>query len=335
MGRTTIIAETAQAHDGSLGMLHAYVDAAREAGVDAVKFQTHIAEAESSPHEPFRVKFSFQDETRYDYWKRMEFTAEQWRDIKKHCDEAGLEFISSPFSVAAVELLESLGVRRYKIASGEIDDYLMLERIARTGKPVLLSTGMSSFDEIAASVEFLRGFGTTDISILQCTTAYPVPPEKLGLNVLTELRRRFDLPVGLSDHSGTIFPCLAAVVLGASVLEIHLTFHKGMFGPDVMASVTPDELRQLVQGVRFIETALASPVRKDDTRAYESNRTIFGKSLAVNKDLRKGVLLSFADLESKKPLGHGIAAAEYQSVLGRRLTRDLTKYSFLTTEDIE
>jgi N,N'-diacetyllegionaminate synthase len=333
--RTTVIAETAQAHDGSLGMLHAYIDAVRGTGADAIKFQTHIADAESSPHEPFRVKFSRQDETRFAYWKRMEFSPEHWRGLKSHCDEAGLEFISSPFSVAAVELLESLGVGRYKIASGEISNFLMLEKIARTGKPVLLSTGMSSFDEIAACVKFFRSFGSTALSILQCTTAYPAPPEKLGLNVLQELRERFDLPVGLSDHSGTIFPSLAAVTLGASVLEIHVTFHKAMFGPDVMASVTIEELATLVRGVRFIETALANPVRKDDVESYRASKTIFGKSLAVNKDMRRGAVVSYDDLESKKPLGRGIPASEYRSVLGRRLNKDLGKYTFLTAEDLE
>ncbi len=154
-----IIAEIGQAHDGSLGILHSYIDAVAELGVDAIKFQTHIADAESSEFEPFRVKFSLQDETRFDYWKRIEFTPEQWGGIKKHCDKVGLEFISSPFSIAAVELLEILEVKRYKIASGEVSNFLMLEKIARTGKPVLLSSGMSSYGEIEACIDFFKPFG--------------------------------------------------------------------------------------------------------------------------------------------------------------------------------
>ena len=209
-----IIAEIAQVHDGSLGTAHAYIDALAETGVDAVKFQTHIAEAESSVHEPFRVKFSKQDATRYDYWKRMSFSPDQWKGLKDHCEDKNLEFISSPFSNAAVDLLEELGVKRYKIGSGEVSNWLMLEKIAKTGKPIMLSSGMSSWDEMDATVEFLRAFGNP-LSILQCTTAYPTRPDQWGLNVISQLKERYKLPVGFSDHSGEIFACSAAAALGA------------------------------------------------------------------------------------------------------------------------
>jgi N,N'-diacetyllegionaminate synthase len=153
-----IIAEIGQAHDGSLGILHSYIDAIAATGVDAIKFQTHIAEAESSMAEPFRVNFSYEDVTRYDYWHRMSFTKEQWIGIKEHCEKVGLEFISSPFSQAAVDLLESIGVTRYKIGSGETSNFLMLEKIAKTGKPIILSSGMSSYEELDATLEFLAPF---------------------------------------------------------------------------------------------------------------------------------------------------------------------------------
>jgi N,N'-diacetyllegionaminate synthase len=150
-----IIAEIAQAHDGSLETCHAYIDALATTGVDAIKFQTHIAEAESSIHEPFRVKFSKQDATRMDYWRRMEFSEEQWHGLKTHCDAVGLEFISSPFSNAAVDMLERVEVKRYKIGSGEVTNFLMLQKIAQTGKPILLSSGMSSFEEFDLTLTFL------------------------------------------------------------------------------------------------------------------------------------------------------------------------------------
>ncbi len=169
---TFIIAEIAQAHDGSLGMAHAFIDALAKSGVHAVKFQTHIAAAESSIHEPFRVKFSRQDATRIDYWKRMEFSLEQWKEIKIHCDELGLEFMSSPFSNAAVDLLEEVGVKRYKIGSGEVNNFVLLEKIAQTKKPVIVSSGMSSFDELDATIEFLKD-RNVDFSILQFTTSIP------------------------------------------------------------------------------------------------------------------------------------------------------------------
>ncbi len=139
------IAEIGQAHEGSLGILHSYIDALSSTGVSAIKFQMHIAEAESSEYEPFRVKFSYEDATRFDYWKRMEFTLEQWKGIKKHCDEVGLEFLCSPFSNLAVDWLEEIGVNRYKIGSGEVNNFLLLEKIAQTKKPIILSSGMSSF----------------------------------------------------------------------------------------------------------------------------------------------------------------------------------------------
>ena len=143
MKKTFIIAEIGQAHEGSLGILHSYIDAVSKTGVDAIKFQTHIAEAESSIHEPFRVKFSYEDDTRMDYWKRMEFSTEQWAGIKEHCDKCGIEFMSSPFSCAAIELLDKLEMKKFKVGSGEVSNFLLLEKIKQTGKDILLSSGMS------------------------------------------------------------------------------------------------------------------------------------------------------------------------------------------------
>lgn len=328
-----IIAEIGNAHDGSLGMAHAYIDAAADAGADAVKFQTHIAEAESSALEPFRVKFSYEDATRYDYWKRMEFAPEQWAALKQHAEEKGLEFISSPFSMAAVELLENLNVRRYKIGSGEVSNFLMLEKIARTNKPMLLSSGMSSLVELDETVAFLRPFGNP-LTLLQCTTAYPTLPAQWGLNLLPLLQARYGLPVGFSDHSGEVYAGLAAVALGASVLEFHLVFDKKMFGPDAPASLTPAQAKQLSDGVRKIETALAWPVDKHDNTAYRELKNMFEKTLAVCRDLPAGHALCMEDLEAKKPAGQGIPARQFRDVLGKKLLRPLPRYAFLREEDL-
>lgn len=329
-----IVAEVAQAHDGSLGIAHSYIDALSGTGVDAVKFQTHIAEAESSGQELFRVRFSYEDETRYDYWKRMEFTPDQWQGLKAHCEKAGLEFMSSPFSIAAVELLENLGVKRYKIGSGEVSNLLLLERIARTRKPVILSSGMSSLGELRVACDLLQSFGS-EVSILQCTTAYPTRPEQWGLNVMLELQSQFNVPVGFSDHSGNVYACLSATALGATVLEFHAVFDKKMFGPDSTASLTIDQITFLVNGVREIEKALKSPVRKDDISAYSDLKIMFGKSLAINKSLGLGHRIDLTDLESKKPANQGISAAEFKNVLGKRIKRSLPAFSFLKYEDLE
>ena len=328
-----IIAEIAQAHDGSLGMAHAYVDAVTKTGCHAIKFQTHISEAESSIHEPFRVKFSKQDATRMDYWKRMEFTLDQWKEIKQHCDEVGLEFMSSPFSNAAVDLLEKVGVLRYKIGSGEVNNFVLLEKIAQTQKPVIISSGMSSFEELDKTIAFLK-VRKVDFSILQCTTAYPTQPKEFGLNVIQELKNRYQVPVGFSDHSSSIEACVAATTLGAEILEFHVVFDKKMFGPDAKASLTIQETTQLVKAVKNIETALQNTVDKSDNSKFDSLKSIFEKSLAVNKNLKAGHTITFSDLETKKPKGFGILVIEYEKVIGKKINKDLNQWDFLTDEDI-
>lgn len=331
--QTFIIAEIAQAHDGSLGILHSYIDALADAGVDAVKFQTHIAEAESSIHEPFRVNFSYEDKTRYDYWDRMGFNEVHWQGIKEHCDKAGVEFMSSPFSQAAVDLLERVGVKRYKIGSGEVTNFLMLEKICNTGKPIIISSGMSNYEELDNAVRFIEAKGN-DLSILQCTTAYPTPYDRLGLNVITELKSRYPKhTIGLSEHTAEIYAGLAGVALGAEVLEFHAVWDKRMFGPDAKSSLTIDQIAKLVKGVRAIESSINNPIDKDDLFNYKSLKNIFEKTLAVNKDLKEGHILSFDDLEAKKPANHGIAASNFKEVIGRTLSRDVGQWEFLTDKD--
>lgn len=328
-----IIAEIAQAHDGSLGTAHAYIDALSKTGVHAIKFQTHIAEAESSIHEPFRVKFSKQDKTRFDYWKRMEFTLEQWKELKAHCNEVGLEFMSSPFSNAAVDVLEEVGVNRYKIGSGEVTNFLLLEKIAQTKKPVILSSGMSSYDELDKAVDFLKS-KDVEYSILQCTTSYPTQPEQYGLNVISELKKRYNVPVGFSDHSAKLETCIAAVALGAEILEFHAVFDKQQFGPDVTSSLTIDDISALVTSVNNIEKALQHPVNKNDNSSFKNLKSIFEKSLAINKDLKKGHQLTFDDLEAKKPANKGIAATYFNSIIGKTINRDMKQWDFLTQQDL-
>lgn len=329
-----LIAEIAQAHEGSLGIAHSYIDALAKTGVDAVKFQIHIAEAESSIHEPFRVKFSSQDKTRFDYWKRMEFSFKQWQELKNHCDEVGLEFMASPFSNAAVDLLEQLDVKRYKIGSGEVNNFLLLEKIAKTGKPVILSSGMSSYMELDCSVEFLKQ-RNIKFSILQCTTSYPTSPENYGLNVITELKERYMVPIGYSDHSAKIETCIAATALGAEILEFHSVFNRKIFGPDASSSLEIDEIKQLVSAIRNIKIAQQHPVDKNDNSSFSELKNIFEKSLAVNKDLSAGHILGFKDLESKKPKGFGLEATKFREVMGKKLNRDLGQWEFLNLKDVE
>ncbi|WP_284651829.1 N-acetylneuraminate synthase family protein [Flavobacterium terrisoli] len=328
-----LIAEIAQAHEGSLGILHSYIDAVAKTGVQAIKFQMHIAEAESSIHEPFRVKFSKEDATRYDYWKRMEFTLEQWKGIKQHCDEVGLDFICSPFSNLAVDWLEEVGIHTYKIGSGEVNNFLLLEKITQTGKPIIISSGMSSFAELDKTVDFLKS-KKSQFSILQCTTAYPTKPEQYGLNVITELKARYNVPIGFSDHSAKTATGIAAVALGAEILEFHVVFDRSMFGPDAIASLTLEETKQLVEAVNEVHLAQNHPIDKNSNDNFRELKSIFEKSLAINKNLPQGHAITFADLESKKPKGYGISAADFEKVIGRQLNSNKSQWDFLNEEDL-
>ena len=329
-----IIGEVAQTHDGSLGQAHAFIDAIANAGADAVKFQTHIAAAESTPDEPWRVKFSRQDATRYEYWRRMEFTRDQWTGLKEHAESVGLLFISSPFSMEAFEMLAGLEMKLWKIASGEIGNSQLLNAAAATKKPVILSSGMSDYRELDAAVEIVK-LQDAPLAVVQCTSAYPCPPEKTGLNVMDELRSRYDCATGLSDHSGKIYAGLAAAALRADVIEVHVTLSREMFGPDVASSITTSELAQLVEGVSSIGIMLSNPVHKDSVAGeLEPLRKIFTKSIYAAAELAAGTILKEDHLLLKKP-GVGINADELPSLLGKRLINNLDRDQLIRFDDIE
>lgn len=333
-GRCLVIGEVALSHDGSLGLAHAFVDAIADAGADAVKFQTHIAAAESTPAEPFRVKFSRQDASRYDYWKRMEFSEEQWRGLAEHCAQRGVLFVSSPFSLEAVELLERVGQPFWKIASGEVSNAMLLDRVLDTGAPVVLSSGLSPMAETDAAVARVKARGR-ELGVMQCTSAYPCPPERVGLNLVPVYRERYGCWVGLSDHSATIYPGLAGAALGLDLLEVHVALSRDMFGPDVGASVTTSELRQLVDGVRFIETMRANPLDKDaSARDTAPLRRLFTRSVVARRALPKGTVLAAADLAIKKP-GTGLPPERLADLVGRALRRAVEADQLLATEDVE
>jgi N,N'-diacetyllegionaminate synthase len=331
--RCFIIGEVAQAHDGSLGTAHAYIDAIAIAGADAVKFQTHIAAAESTPSEPWRVRFSFQDASRYAYWKRMEFTEGQWLGLKQHAEDKGLEFLSSPFSVEAAEMLRRIGVRAWKVASGEVNNSNLFDYLMDTRLPIILSTGMSKVEEIDTAVARIQIAGIP-LAVSQCTSMYPCPPEKVGLNMIPYYRERYGCAVGLSDHSGTIFPGLAAASIGVEVLEVHAVLSRESFGPDVPASITTSELATLVEGVRFIERMKNHAVDKDEMAAEMAPvRQLFTKSIVTRADLPIGAVLTAECLTVKKP-GTGIPAHKLPVVIGRRLRRAIAAGEMLSEADL-
>ncbi len=329
-----IIAEIGQAHDGSLGAAHAYIDAVATTGVNAIKFQTHIAKAESTRHEKFRVNVFPQDATRYDYWERMEFTAEQWRALAAHAKEVGLDFLSTPFSVEAVHLLDELGVPAWKIGSGDTSNTELLNAVLKTKKPILLSSGMSSYAEIESVISMIKANGNT-FALFQCTTSYPCNPEDVGYNIIEEMITRFNCPVGLSDHSGTPFPSIAAIAFGAKILEVHAVFSKQSFGPDTSSSLTIEELKYLVEGVRFIEKGIKNPIDKDlAAKKRADTKNLFSRSAFYTKDLMKGDVLTENSFAMKKPAG-GLSYEDAKGLIGKKMSVDRVYDDFIRVEDFK
>lgn len=328
-----LIAEVGQNHDGSLGQAHAFIDLAADLGADAVKFQTHIADAESTLDEPFRVAFSRQDDTRYAYWQRMEFSAEQWQGLFDHARQRRLVFLSSAFSVQAVQLLQALGMPAWKLGSGEILSADLIDAMLAAGGPLLLSSGMSRWAEIDDVIARVRKQGG-QFAVFQCTSRYPVALEEIGFNVLEQMQQRYHCPVGLSDHSGVPWPALAAIARGAAMVEVHLTMHKHMFGPDVASSLTPDQFKLLVDMRDATHTMLSNPVDKDlMAEQLAPMRQMFGKSLALRQDQEAGTCLAAHMLCSKKPAS-GIPPAQLDTLIGRRLRHAVPGNRLLREDDL-
>jgi N,N'-diacetyllegionaminate synthase len=327
---TQIIAEIGSVHDGSFGNATKLIEAAAECGADAVKFQTHIAEAETLADAPMPPYFT--GEPRMSYFRRTGFSPEQWSQLRKVCEACGVTFLSSPFSLEAVDLLEEVGVVAYKVPSGEVSNLPLLERIAATGKPVLLSSGMSNWKELDSAVAALRSGGP--ITILQCSSAYPCSPELVGLNVLSQMQARYSLPVGLSDHTRGSAAAFAAAALGATVIEKHFAFSRLMYGSDAANSMEPQEFRSFSSGLREIWTMLENPVDKDHIAPFSEMKRIFEKSIVTAAPLTEGHVIRQQDLAYKKP-GDGIPSARWRELVGRKLRRAVPADRKLAFEDLE
>jgi N,N'-diacetyllegionaminate synthase len=323
-----VVAEAGMNHDGNLGLAIRLAEVAATAGADAVKFQLHDAEAETTRDAPSPPYFTA--ESRWDYFNRTAFSDEQWRQVQQACEAAGIEFLCSAFSERALERLERLGVPRHKIPSGEVTNLDLVRAAAATGKPLLLSSGMSSWAELDAAV----AAGGDRVTVLQCTSSYPTPPEQVGLNVLAELRRRYGRPVGLSDHSIGPYAALAGVALGAEVVEKHFTLSRSMYGPDAAVALEPEELDELVAGIRSIERMLANPADKDDVSPFEDMKRVFEKSVVAVVDIPAGTVLGRTMLAAKKP-GTGVPAQRLGELVGRRVRTDIAADTVIHEADVE
>jgi N-acetylneuraminate synthase len=328
-----IIAEIGSVHDGSFGNAGQAVHLAKECGADAVKYQFHIAEAETLRNAPSPSYFT--SESRWDYFHRTGFSSSQWHELKKLCDEVGIEFLTSPFSEEAVDILADLGMRRWKVPSGEVTNLPLLTRISAKGGPILLSSGMSDWSELDLAVNTIRKAGAADrLTVLQCTSEYPCAPEHVGINVMEEMASRYGVPVGLSDHTSDIFAPIVAVARGGSVIEKHLTFSRKMYGSDARHSLEPEEFRRMVEGIRETEILISSRMNKDIVDHITKMKTIFEKSIVARRLLAHGTVLTKEDLNFKKP-GTGISAARWEELVGRRLKRDKQEDEMILAEDLE
>lgn len=321
---TYLIGEVGLGHDGSLGAAIKYIDFVADAGGNAVKFQAHFAEHESSDDERFRVNVFFQDATRQAYWDRTSFSAEEWSLLMARAKERGIDFLCTPFSPVAFEMLKSLGLRKWKVGSGDLLNFELLSLIRDSGHEVILSTGMANWDEIHRAVAFFSEH-QAPVTVMQCTTGYPTEPEDIGLNVLDMLRERFpSIQIGLSDHSGTIYPGLAAGAYNIDMVEVHVTFSKRSFGPDVPASLEFDEFKMLADGLEFLARCHSSPVDKNIMAHQKTNlKSMFGRSLYFRKEMKKGEIVGSHDLIYLKPSG-GLLYEEREQLLGKALARDVS-----------
>jgi len=325
-----IIAEIGNVHDGSFGNARKLIELAAECGADCIKFQTHIPGAETTrdaPTPPY-----FRGEPRYDYFLRTGFSEGEWMDLKNHADDQGIDFLSSPFSDEAVELLHRVGITKFKIPSGEVTNLPMLEKIAATGKQVLLSSGMSNWHELDQAVGIIRKFHD-DIVIMQCTSLYPCPPEKTGLNIIQQMRDRWGLPVGFSDHTSGNSASFAAAALGACVIEKHLTFSKKMYGSDAANSSEPDQFRGLVSGIREISRMVNHPLDKDDISDFAEMKRVFEKSVVSTTDIERGIRIEAHMVAIKKP-GTGISPSKISSVVGSVAARHIPADSVIMEDYI-
>jgi len=330
-----LIAEIAQAHNGSITAAHQYIDLAAKSGADAVKFQTHIAHAESTLDEPFRTQNGVRDRSRYAYWRRMEFSFKQWSGLARHARQKGLIFLSSPFSDEAVDMLRKLGQPAWKIGSGEAVSGQLLDIILKkTAGVILLSTGMSSFAEIKKMVKKVTK-ARRKLVLLHCVSEYPTPLKNTGVNIMTILQKMLKVPCGLSDHSGTVFPAIGAIVLGANVVELHLVKARSSRGFDASSSLTPKEFLQ-VRKFRdaWFTMSNKQKEKKKLSKKIKKMRKIFGKSLTLKKFYPIGTILSREILTLKKP-GTGIPFYKIKSIIGKKLIKNKSEKTLLTKKDFK
>lgn len=320
---TYIIAEAGVNHNGSLELAKRMVDKAKEAGVDCIKFQTFISKnivTKKADKAEYQKKQTNSGESQLDMLRKLELSFDDFKELKNYCDFIGIEFLSTAFDFESIDFLNSLGMKTWKIPSGEITNLPYLVKIAKTHKPVILSTGMSTLDETGTAIDILKTNGCKDITLLHCTTEYPAPYKDVNLKAMDTLRQKFDVSVGYSDHTRGIEVPIAAVAMGAAVVEKHFTLDRNLEGPDHKASLEPDELKNMVGAIRNIELALGNG-EKIPFPSELKNITIARKSIVAKCDIKKGEILNEENIVTKRP-GNGISPMRWFDVLGMPAVKD-------------
>ena len=319
-----VVAEAGVNHNGDVALALALVDAAAEAGADAVKFQTFRTDAlvsRAAPKAGYQVETTGGGESQRDMLARLELTLADFARVQERCAKRGVVFFSAPFDEASADALERLAAPLFKVPSGEITNLPFLRHVAAKRRPMIVSTGMSTLAEVAEAVAAIRAAGDSPVALLHCVSAYPAPPDEMNLRAMDTLRERFGVPVGLSDHTLGLEVALAAVARGAAIVEKHLTLDKAMPGPDHRASLDPEEMAALVRGIRTVESALGDGDKRPTPSELDTRR-VARKSLVAARALRAGERLTEDAVAVKRP-GTGIPPAELSRAVGRRLRRDV------------
>ena len=318
-----VIAEAGVNHNGSLSLAKTMVDEAKKSGADCIKFQTFVSEnlvSKTAQKAEYQKQQTSNTEGQLAMLKGLELSFKEFAELSKYCKEKQIDFLSTPFDDDSIDFLHALGMQKWKIPSGDITNLPHLIKVARLGKPILLSTGMSTMEEVEAAVSVLRTHGAPDITVLHCTTEYPAPIEDVNLRAMNAMGSRFGVPVGYSDHTAGIEIPIAAVALGATVIEKHFTLDRTMEGPDHKASLEPTEFKDMVRAIRIIEVAMGSG-EKIPAESERKNSAVARKSIIAKRHIRKGEVFSEENLTVKRP-GSGISPMKWFEVIGHTAVRD-------------
>lgn len=321
--KTIIIAEAGVNHNGDISIAKKLIDVAANSGADIVKFQTFKASNLTSINAPkarYQLETTSKKESQFDMLKKLELDYNEHIELLKYCEERRIGFLSTSFDLESIDLLNKIGMKIFKIPSGEITNYPYLKQIGGLQKKVILSTGMSDLDEVRSAINILKENGTNDIVLLHCNTQYPTPFEDVNLKVISTLKNEFNLPVGYSDHTLGIEVPIAAVAMGAIVIEKHFTLDRNMEGPDHKASLEPNELKTMVSLIRNIENAIGNGIKKPSKSEFD-NINIVRKSIVAARDIKKGEILTENNLTCKRP-GNGITPMEWNNIIGTKASKD-------------